>query len=519
MTRIKKLKFEDWTGIIFWLAAAGMLLLSVRLCFHDGIWYDELYTMGLTERSFPELTGFTARDVHPPFYYYYVKLVQELCLMAVPGADVIVLSKICSVIPLLGLAAYAMTKVRKHFGLTCAGIFIFCVTAMPSLPQYTVEVRMYTLSMFLVTAAFLHAYEIVAEYMVDKRLLPHKNWIFLVIYGILAAYTHYFAAVAAAMIYLYLLSALLIEKGRKKSDGERKALLRWTLCIVLSVLAYIPWMSAAAAQISQVKESYWILPLTWRTFGSCIKFLMKPQFGSNTFQVAAAVLLFVIYVCLLIYTSVKRWGQGKERQDTLFAAAGTGILAGVVLFGFAASFLIRPVFIVRYMVPAAGCFWLAFALFVSRTLHKRYIFLPVICVVLLLGIGNFRWFRNDETWRRLRMEEAEEALEQIEPEALVITIFNHVQGVTGYYLDHNIRLWNAQPEELICSIIEDKYDTITSPEEIIKHLRDGKQVWFIGSRQADVLAEWEKAGIYAEEKQEVMLEVYWITFYRLFLKN
>ncbi len=149
---INREKYEKWIGFIFLAAAAGMLILSVRLCFADGIWYDELFTMGLTGKSFGEAKALTARDVHPPFYYYYVKSVSQLCLAVFPGANRVIIGKLCSVLPLLGLAAYAVTKVKKHFGWLCAGLFLFCVIAMPNLPQYTVEIRMYTLAMFLVTA-------------------------------------------------------------------------------------------------------------------------------------------------------------------------------------------------------------------------------------------------------------------------------------------------------------------------------------------------------------------------------
>ena len=73
---------------------------------------------------------------------------------------------------------------------------------MPNLPQYTVEIRMYTLAMFLVTAAFLHGYEILCGLVQPDRNnakdeLGQKekkgnagDWIFLAVYGVMAAYTH-----------------------------------------------------------------------------------------------------------------------------------------------------------------------------------------------------------------------------------------------------------------------------------------------------------------------------------------
>ena len=515
-------KYEKWIGFIFLAAAAGMLILSVRLCFADGIWYDELFTMGLTGKSFGEAKALTARDVHPPFYYYYVKSVSQLCLAVFPGANRVIIGKLCSVLPLLGLAAYAVTKVKKHFGWLCAGLFLFCVIAMPNLPQYTVEIRMYTLAMFLVTAAFLHGYEILCGLVQPDRNkakdeLGQKekkgnagDWIFLAVYGVMAAYTHYFAAVAVAMVYLFLL-VFIIGKGNTIRKNGIKS---WLLCVFCSVLAYMPWMFVVIRQVAQVKESYWILPLTWRTFGTCVKFLMKPPFGSSVFQVGAAVVLFGIYVGLMLYIL---WKNRHNEKTVFVIIAGTGVLAGVVLFGFAASFLLRPVFIVRYMLPAAGCFWLSFAFFVSRAAREKWLWWPVLLLVLVIGIGDYRWFRNDETWRRVRMEEVQEALAQIGPEDIVITQFNQVQGVAGYYLENDMYLWNAEPEALICDIFEDKYFSLSSPEELKKWVETGKRVWFIGNKEADLLKEWEEEGILSEEKQEFMLEVYWATLYRLYL--
>lgn len=502
---MRRRTYEDWLGVVFFAVGCGMMVLSARLCFADGIWYDELFTMGLTERSFGELTALTARDVHPPVYYYFVKTVREMIQGIAQGADGIVIGKLCSVFPLLGLFAYAATMVRRRFGWLCAGLFAFGITAMPSLSQYTVEIRMYTLAMFFVTAAFLHAYEIVCG-AADGGESRKRNWFCLAVYGILAAYTHYFAGAAAAMIYLFLFACLMIKKA---SRGEKR---NWFLCVLVSVAAYLPWMAVVIRQMAQVKENYWILPLTWRTFGSCVKFLMKPPFGGGAFQVAAAVALFAVYAGLMLYGL---WKSRKIPEEVFMIAAGTGVLAGVVLFGFAASFLLRPVFIVRYMVPAAGCFWLSFAFFVSRAAKSGKVFLPVLLLVFLLGIGDYRWFRNDETWRRVRMEEVEEAIGQIEPGDVVVTQFNQVQGVTGYYLENDMYLWNAEPEPLICDIFENKYFSLSSVEELKGLLEEGKSVWFLGNKNSDLLEEWEEEGVLAEERQEVMLEVYWFTLYRL----
>ena len=77
--------WDEILGIALLLLSAGLLAVSVFLCFSDDIWYDELFTMGLASQPFGELISITARDVHPPLYYVIVKLF--LIFFRVLGAD------------------------------------------------------------------------------------------------------------------------------------------------------------------------------------------------------------------------------------------------------------------------------------------------------------------------------------------------------------------------------------------------------------------------------------------------
>ena len=50
----------------------------------------------------------------------------------------------------------------------------------------------------------------------------------------------------------------------RRREERVKYLLVWLFCAGISVLAYLPWLPAAVSQVSQVRESYWILPLTFK---------------------------------------------------------------------------------------------------------------------------------------------------------------------------------------------------------------------------------------------------------------
>lgn len=523
---LKKRKIS-YRAIIGWgLVITGFIMLcnSVRLCFSTDIWYDELFTVGMAEHSYGEFIRFTAKDVHPPLYYCICKTVLELCKLIIPSADTVIIIKTVSVIPYFLLLLYAVIFLRKRFGIFTAGVFFFCILSMPQMSAYTVEMRMYGFALFFVSAAFFHAYEIVRG---------HSRYHFaaLTLYGLAAAYTQYFACVAVIMIYAYLFVwfGILCRKNKEKEAG--KIIKNLLFCVLASIIGYLPWFFVLLSQISTVRANYWILPLTWRSLGGCVKFLMKPAFFHEKLNIALAIVMFLIYVIMpACYARHIRKTQSRRQEKVKFfyAAAGCLVLCGLVGFGFAASFIIRPIFVYRYMLPAMGCFWLCFAicLDVCADLCKdRGIVCRIggICALLLVfavGVRDYRAFMGEEEYKIVLMEETKQALSDIGPEDIIIYNFDQLQAVAGYYLEQGGYLWNAEPEELIVEIFGDKgsvYDT----QQIKKWLQNGKNVRFFGSfnSREDIRKEWEAEGIMTQEKGSYLLERYWFNIYEVFLAD
>ncbi len=396
----KKMAGRDIAGILLLAVSAAMLGRSLALCFARDIWYDELFTVGMIEHSYGDLIAFTARDVHPPLYYCIVRFVVELCKLIAKQADPIIIAKLVSVIPYFGLFAYSVTFIRKRFGLFTGGLFFFCVIAMPQLSAYTVEVRMYGWALFFVTAAFLHAYG--TGDMSAEIKMGRLHGAALVVYGLAAAYTQYFACVAVVMVYLYV---LLVFMRR-----DRGRIREWLLWVGISIAGYLPWLFALYRQITTVRENYWILPLTWRSLGGCVKFLMKPAFADERLNTVLAVLLFTVYIAIWGYQAVKLYHSGRESERFWFVTAGIGVLTGLVLFGFVSSFLLRPIFVYRYMIPALGCFWLSFALGVDYILCKPKIGIVVTILAVVIGLRDYRAFMGEEEYKAVNMKETQKAL-------------------------------------------------------------------------------------------------------------
>ena len=176
------------------------------------------------------------------------------------------------------------------------------------------------------------------------------------------------------------------------------------------------------------------------------------------------------------------------------------------------------------MLPAMGLFWLTFALLVAGLKDRKVLVIPLLFLLVLTGMRNYRSFYGEEMWKRVQMQKTQEALSVIEKDALLICNFNQVQAVVSSYLPNESLLWYGEPEELIVrmypqnhSLVEGEFTDEAGIERLRELLMTGQPVWFLGSGNAreEILAKWEKEGISAQETDSVLLERYWFNLYRI----
>ncbi len=554
MNQKQKMAGGDILGYLLLGVSVMMLGKSLTLCFSSDIWYDELFTVGMIEHSYGDLVAFTARDVHPPLYYCIVKFFVDLCKLISTQTNPVMIAKMVSVLPYLALTVYSVTFIRKRFGMFTGGLFLFCTVAMPQLSAYTVEVRMYGYALWFVTAAFLHAYGMITAEGGQTAVQVHGAA--LACYGLAAAYTQYFACVAVIVVYLYVLIVFIMR--------DRDRIKEWVLWVAVSIVCYAPWLYTLFQQITAVNENYWILPLTWRSLGGCVKFVMKPAFTNGTLSTILAVILCIMYAAVFGYElrkQIKLYHNGRQNEEKEinlekcadndwksiemachhpepvhrdrfgFIVAGIGVLAGLVLFGFAASVTVRPIFVYRYMIPALGCFWLAFAVGLHdmwndvcvscHNLKEKVLRTAIVVVVLgvsVIGLRDYRAFMGEEEYKMLLMRKTSEALSSIAPEDIVVYNFDQVQAVTSYYLDCSTEsyLWCGTPETLIQDIIR-PYGVVEEAQVVKEWCEAGRNVWFVGSFNSrdDIIKEWSAEGMRIEEIGSYLLERYWFNLYKI----
>lgn len=307
------------------------IVFQIIFSFSRAIWTDEAFSLAIIKHSYQNMIALTAADVHPPLYYIILKFCVDTAHLLFADVPVVYFAKLVSVIPFVLFFILSVTKVRKEWGNYVSGMWALASVAMPNLISYGVEIRMYSWGLFFVTIGLLCAYDIVAY---RKR----ASWVIFVACGLAAAYTHYFACIAAGVIYLSLLTWSLLQ--------DRKLLLPWSVAAAATVIGYCPWLTVFFQQAQKVSANYWISSITFSTVMDCIVFMC------GNMLIATIVVIVVDY---LVRNIIKNECTGWEE---VFALTGILIPVGTAVVGILISVIIRPVFIARYMVPGLACLWL-----------------------------------------------------------------------------------------------------------------------------------------------------------------
>ncbi|MCL2355089.1 MAG: hypothetical protein FWC68_04385 [Oscillospiraceae bacterium] len=77
--------------------------------FHTNLWFDEAYTVGIVGHNFAEIWEITGNDVHPPLYYWMLRIVSFFTTS-------IIAYRLFSVVAIVLLATLGYTHIKKDFG-------------------------------------------------------------------------------------------------------------------------------------------------------------------------------------------------------------------------------------------------------------------------------------------------------------------------------------------------------------------------------------------------------------------
>lgn len=341
----------------------------ICLLFNQNVWTDEAFTIQLIrENSWSQIWCATAADVHPPLYYYIVKLFIGLF------GDSIFMYKLVSVIPMILLLLYGSITVGKMAGYDAAAIYIIFLNAIPCVLEYVVQIRMYSWALLFVTCAAFSAYELC---MSRKK----KFTACLTLMAVLACYTHNYAMLGCVYIYI-LIGISGIRRWIKTKD--KSVFMQWLISGVIVTVCYIPWLIVLYQQTTTRIGNYWIGAITAKSFGEYVQFL----FG---LPVPYTVGMFLILCILAGILCIKNILQGDKMGMAGLLAFSVPVAVAAV--GITVSILVTPFFIARYIVPCLGLL----ALFFALAFHKEKTSVKLLACVFGLVMFFYSYQMNYET--------------------------------------------------------------------------------------------------------------------------
>ncbi len=312
---------KKYKRILAIVAPALIGMLYLVLCFasiDQSIWFDESYSAYLIRFDFKDILNFTAADVHPPLYYFLLKIWSMIF-----GYTDFALRAMSALFGALAIL-FAYMWIKYKYGKAAAILGALFLAISPNFVRYGQEMRMYT-----VIAAIVFAATFVLQLAIDNK--TKKWWIIYAVLVALGMYTHYFCAFAWVAHVVYLLFVY-----GKKFFSEKK----FTVYI-LSVLLYLPWIPGLLSQVKTVQGGgFWIGDVSVNKISS---FLTETFVYENTGETKNWLLiLFIAAVGLFVYLTFRY----RKQLKMLLCMAIVPVLSLILV----SMPPLRSMFVPRYML-------------------------------------------------------------------------------------------------------------------------------------------------------------------------
>lgn len=384
---------DPWGKRDAWVLGGGLAVfaaISIGNISRWSVWFDEAYGLYLIRFGFADVAKYTAADVHPPLYYWTLKVWQMVF-----GNSELALRSLSLVMIMIAIV-FVYLLVRRAFGLRAGALVMALLALSPMMIRYSEEARMYGMAMAIVTAA---TYVLVRA--TEKP--TKKKW---VIYGILVSlgmWTHYYTAIMWLSHWVW--RYLTVRKGAMRQTARAFWTKPWVLSHVLAIGLFLPWLPLMIKQMANVQGGgFWIRPITATTpFNFLTNIMMYRENHEVQSWLAVLMLAVMAIVIVSIVATAKRLRGEQAVAYRLFMVMAFVPMLLLLILSLPP---LRPSFVDRYLLPSIP-FWFALigiALSVQLKNRRATIVIPAMGAVLaalVLGIihvytiGNYNKNAND----------------------------------------------------------------------------------------------------------------------------
>lgn len=472
-----------------WWVLGGGLAVYISATFYkitaSGIWFDEAFSAYITRFNFFDIAKYTASDVHPPLYYWVLKVWTTFF-----GTSEVAFRSL-SVLFAIAAIVTAFLLVKKLFGRKAAWLTVLFLSVSPMLIRYGIEARMYTMAAAI---AILATYTLTVALESKRR----KPW---VIYGILISlgmWTHYFMALVwlAHWAWRYI---VLRQSGLKKQKLKKAFFSKnWIMTHVLAIVIFLPWIPFMIIQLGGIQGSgFWIGLVgvdTLNGYMTNVLFYQEHGKANGWYAVATGVITFALaFLAFKLYPKLNK----KEKQNYLLIIA-LALIPVLLLLIFSLPPL-RSSFVERYLMPSIVGFGIFSGVTIALGMNKlkkvwSVGLIGIMVVSMLVGISNVYYYGNYNKNSNVKVYTAQlvkdiQAKNTGEVEPIIASspwifyeaIFYNTDKNPVYFIDQDTRYKEG-------SLVMLKDNDQFKIKDLKAFEAKYKQIWYIGNSGSELLS-------------------------------
>jgi len=386
------------TAILVIAAILRCVVLSTR-----SIFYDDAFSIFLSEQSLSKIITGTAADTMPPLYYFLL----HIWLLAGRSLWWV---RLLSVLLSVG-SVWMIHRLIADMGYSRAGLWAAFFTAInPFQIYHAQEVRMYSLLAFALLGFawfFLKIW---------KQAVPGWGlWLGLFLCGSAALYTHNLAAFS-----------LIVPAILTVVAGRWKLLPRLMGAYGAMGLAFLPWLVMVPGQVEKIQKAFW----TPRPGVVEIINALVQSVSSLPLPVVPMAIVLGLSLLIIILIGLEAW---RARHTPWLGWLLAWVIIPPALL-FVVSYVMRPVFVLRGFILSQVVFLGFAAVVITVARQKGALWLVGGSFILAAIIGLPAQYTFQSFPRSPYREMIIGLREQVTPEAIVLHD-NKLSFFPSFYFD------------------------------------------------------------------------------------
>lgn len=367
-----------WPDLLVLLAGVSTYVgLTAATVTKFSIWFDEAFGSYLVRFNFFDITRYTANDVHPPLYYWVLK-VWTLAF----GNTEIGLRSLSIFFGAITITL-AFLFVLRFYGRRASYLALLFLVLSPLFVRYGQEARMYTmLTAIIVAATYVLIYA--------ERYNTKKRWPWIV-YGVLLAagmLTQYFAALAWVSHWVWRFFTR-YSRGDDLATLRKKFFTReWVKAHIIALILFSWWLPFLLIQFFTVQgHGFWIKPITSATLPDFMTDYLLFTDHSAVQSWAAFGFYFIVGVIGFIIYRLLRTLKGNQRSLYVLIICMT--VVPTILLIVASLPPLQSAFVDRYLMMSIVflSILIGVSLVYSKDLVNKWLRRSVIVIIVAMMIA------------------------------------------------------------------------------------------------------------------------------------